>query len=778
MASKKRADSELVIAVDDKTSAGFKKVQHNMRNMASGAAAMEGPLGGVAGRLNSIGAALGRMGPLQLGFIGSLAASSTILYKALGAGSEYERQMFRIQKQLEITGMTAGVTSEEIESMARRLGEATLAGAGEARNAASSLLVYKNITGEMYEEVLKLGQDLTAVMGGSLESNVKKIARAFDNPRQGLESLSRTVLSLDDEMRKNIQTMFDSGDVAGAQGAIFDKLRDKIGGAGQGEAAGLAGAVDTLGERWTHMLELISSSGAGNVGTGFTNLLSNLVDKINHAMRTDSQNELLETQRRQAMQIKEQYSEIERVKRNGYYSDEQRNEIIKSTIVNIGKLTKEHQAELDVLIPGRIAAREIAKATNENKKAQAKIDADIVKYGKEQVALAIILNDQAKERQKIFEVNKRAGEAIYQASLSQEEKISDLYVRRLIDIENLSMEEIGGKEKKDKILLGLHRNYLKDIGNLEEKTAKPDNREAERRKAILNSIKYDLNPQDGLDAKYEADKKILDQEVTDIGERNTLKLQLQQQYHTDSQQISRESAEKQKQWLISEWAGAEAGSRTEEWVNSWIEAGSMVSQGIGNAVADSILEQKNLAEAGIVLAKQVAHQIISSLVRIGIENAVQHSIAMGLKAKATAATVASNAAIAASAAPAAAGVSLATAGTNSIPAGAGVSSTYALAAGLALAGQAHDGLPFVPKTGTYLLEKGERVVKQQDNKELSMALKNDRGGLTVVQNFSFDTIDGASTAKFVKENQELFEMVGVSGVQKAYNQRGNRGPLG
>lgn len=48
-------------------------------------------------------------------------------------------------------------------------------------------------------------------------------------------------------------------------------------------------------------------------------------------------------------------------------------------------------------------------------------------------------------------------------------------------------------------------------------------------------------------------------------------------------------------------------------------------------------------------------------------------------------------------------------------------------------GQAHDGLSTVPRTGTFLLEKGERVVKKEDNKLLTKALESGRlGGVTIV----------------------------------------------
>ena len=39
-------------------------------------------------------------------------------------------------------------------------------------------------------------------------------------------------------------------------------------------------------------------------------------------------------------------------------------------------------------------------------------------------------------------------------------------------------------------------------------------------------------------------------------------------------------------------------------------------------------------------------------------------------------------------------------------------------------GQAHDGMDFLPSTGTYMLEKGERVVSSRANRDLTEFLAN------------------------------------------------------
>jgi hypothetical protein len=88
-------------------------------------------------------------------------------------------------------------------------------------------------------------------------------------------------------------------------------------------------------------------------------------------------------------------------------------------------------------------------------------------------------------------------------------------------------------------------------------------------------------------------------------------------------------------------------------------------------------------------------------------------------------------------------------------------------------GQAHDGLAMVPNTGTYLLEKGERVVKKEDNKKLSQALDQGMGG-DVSVTFEIKAMDTQSATDVILRNENVI----VSVIQEAFEKRGVRGPLG
>ncbi len=93
-------------------------------------------------------------------------------------------------------------------------------------------------------------------------------------------------------------------------------------------------------------------------------------------------------------------------------------------------------------------------------------------------------------------------------------------------------------------------------------------------------------------------------------------------------------------------------------------------------------------------------------------------------------------------------------------------------------GQAHDGLPDVPNTGTYLLEKGERVVKQEDNKKLQRFLEspsqqNTSEPTQVIVNIT--AMDSVDVKRVLSGNEGLIQKL----VQNGYNRRLLAGgPLG
>ncbi|MDF0734175.1 phage tail tape measure protein [Pseudomonas entomophila] len=123
-------------------------------------------------------------------------------------------------------------------------------------------------------------------------------------------------------------------------------------------------------------------------------------------------------------------------------------------------------------------------------------------------------------------------------------------------------------------------------------------------------------------------------------------------------------------------------------------------------------------------AEGIANDLVHMLVKVGLQMAVNAAIGDTAAASSAALAAATGTAMAAAYAPAAAMASLASFGANAAPAAAAISSTTALASSLSLVGMAHDGIDSVPREGTWLLQKGERVTTANTSAKLDRTLSD------------------------------------------------------
>ena len=212
-------------------------------------AILDGPLGGIASRFSAFGVLLGRTGLL----LGAAAVAMTALVTVAGRGvrafSQFEVETAKINAALTATGNAAGLTGQEVERMASRIALATLESEQGVRQAATRLLTFRDVAGEVFEDVLKAATDMAALGFGTVESEAVKLAKALEDPAQALTSLSRAGIVFTRQQRAMIISMVESGDRLGAMERILDNVNRRVGGAAEAAARDtFAGSMDTIGQ--------------------------------------------------------------------------------------------------------------------------------------------------------------------------------------------------------------------------------------------------------------------------------------------------------------------------------------------------------------------------------------------------------------------------------------------------------------------------------------------------------------------------------------------------
>jgi hypothetical protein len=97
--------------------------------------------------------------------------------------------------------------------------------------------------------------------------------------------------------------------------------------------------------------------------------------------------------------------------------------------------------------------------------------------------------------------------------------------------------------------------------------------------------------------------------------------------------------------------------------------------------------------------------------------------------------------------------------------------------GLSIGGVAHGGLDFVPREQTFLLDRGERVLSPNQNRDLTSALDNGGiGGSVSIKNFIMEILPNATNAEaMINMTREDWEEIASAKVLPAFRTLANQG---
>tara|TARA_R110001606_G_scaffold366749_1_gene522014 strand:- start:640 stop:2625 length:1986 start_codon:yes stop_codon:yes gene_type:complete len=241
--------------VNKKVKKGQSKIQESFRKTSQSIAAIQGPLGPVAGRITSLGTIIGNVGLKAALFTVGIAAATFALKAIVGVVGRAEQQFLKLEAILKATGNSAGLSMQEIQNLSAEIGIATLASTQKVRDAAGILLTFKSVQGDVFRDALKLTQDLAEVGFGDLKTGATQLGKALEEPIVGLGALRRVGVSFSDTQKEQIKLFELTGQKVKAQEIILKALNEQVGGAGVKAATGLSGAVDSLQEKFVMFFE-------------------------------------------------------------------------------------------------------------------------------------------------------------------------------------------------------------------------------------------------------------------------------------------------------------------------------------------------------------------------------------------------------------------------------------------------------------------------------------------------------------------------------------------
>jgi hypothetical protein len=223
------------------------------------------------GSVDALAERAGFAGTVLSGFGVAGAAAATglgLLTLAVTRGvaefKEAELSAKRLEGVVRATGGAAGKTAEDIKALANALAGERLITPEQVQDAASALLTFRSVAGEVFDETLKLAQDLSAVFGGDLKSSTVQLGKALEDPIEGLSALRRVGVSFTVAQQDVIRALVETGQQAEAQRLILDAVAKQVGGAGAAEGDSLTGAFHRATEAAGNLFEALAT------GTGTT----------------------------------------------------------------------------------------------------------------------------------------------------------------------------------------------------------------------------------------------------------------------------------------------------------------------------------------------------------------------------------------------------------------------------------------------------------------------------------------------------------------------------
>ena len=261
---------------------------------------------------------------------------------------------------------------------------------------------------------------------------------------------------------------------------------------------------------------------------------------------------------------------------------------------------------------------------------------------------------------------------------------------------------------------------------------------AEELEKALADMRAELDPAMDEFNRYADQIELIEQFNISAGEKEKLREEAfaahQERMHDiamDGEIQRAEDAFEVRESYLQEWLES-----AEENLQNFDELSKTVidnfTTGFGNAIESVVFDAESLDEAFAGVGETILRSVVNALAQMAAQWLAMQAVQAAVGTSATAATVAQAATASSAWATPAARASLPRYGANAAPAAAALASTTALAQGIALTGMAHDGIDSVPKTGTWLLEQGERVTTRETSAKLDATLdridKNSSGG--------------------------------------------------
>ena len=203
---------------------------------------------------------------------GAIKAAGTgwLIYKGimntyLKNSMEAEKAETQLNAVLKSTGYAAGLTANQIKSLASEMQNLTAFGDDEVLSMQNVLLTFKNIKGDQFKDATMAVLDLSTAMDIDLKSAAIQVGKALNDPKVGLTALQRAGITFSDSQKQVIKKLQETGKYAEAQRLIIKELESQFGGSAEKATKNFGGALSQLKNKFGDLFEINATGEFGKM---------------------------------------------------------------------------------------------------------------------------------------------------------------------------------------------------------------------------------------------------------------------------------------------------------------------------------------------------------------------------------------------------------------------------------------------------------------------------------------------------------------------------------
>jgi hypothetical protein len=184
----------------------------------------------VTGGLGEIIESFGATAFAASGIVGAMLEVVQVEFDLANQAAEAAQEQARLNIALENGKGAVGLTREELNKFATTMARTSGIEDDLVVHAEAVALTFQNLHGNVFKRTIQAAADLSAMFGGDLTSNTRKLGRALET-FDGYTVLTREMGKFTDAQKDSLAKFKETNDLVGYQNYLLGILENKVGGA-------------------------------------------------------------------------------------------------------------------------------------------------------------------------------------------------------------------------------------------------------------------------------------------------------------------------------------------------------------------------------------------------------------------------------------------------------------------------------------------------------------------------------------------------------------------